>query len=80
MVVTACSSGKEFQALAMRLVARVLLSGTGWIAFTQLMDLVALMMDLLGKRFLPRGFDCATLKYPMYDLHYYRVSHIEIHR
>ncbi len=39
----------------MRFAARVLLPGTGWIAFTQLMDLVGLMMDLLGKRFLPRG-------------------------
>ena len=55
MVVTACSSEEEFQVLAMRLAARVLLPGTGWIAFTQLMDLVALMMDLLGKKFLPRG-------------------------
>ena len=56
MVVAVCSSEEEFQALAMRLAARVLLPGTGWIAFTQLMDLVGLMMDLLGKRFLPRGF------------------------
>jgi hypothetical protein len=55
MVVAVCSSEKEFQALAMRLAARVLLPGTGWITFTQLMDLVGLMMDLLGKRFLPRG-------------------------
>ena len=55
MVVTVCSSEEEFQALAMRLAARVLLPGTGWIAFTQLMDLVGLMMDLLGKRYLPRG-------------------------
>ena len=55
MVVTACSSEEEFQVLAMRFAARVLLPGTGWIAFTQLMDLVALMMDLLGKSFLPRG-------------------------
>ena len=39
----------------MRFAARVLLPGTGWIAFTQLMVLVGLMMDLLGKRFLPRG-------------------------
>ena len=44
----------------MRLAARVLLPGTGWIAFTQLMDLVGLMMDLLGKRFLPRG----SLRFP----------------
>ena len=34
----------------MRLAARVVLPGTGWIAVTQLMDLVGLMMDLLGKR------------------------------
>ena len=39
----------------MRLAARVFLPGTGWIAFTLLMDLVGLMMDLLGKRFLPKG-------------------------
>ena len=39
----------------MRFAARVLLPGTGWIAFTQLMDLVGLMMDLLGNRCLPRG-------------------------
>ena len=32
-----------------------LLPGTGWIPFTQLMDLVCLMMDLLGKRVFPRG-------------------------
>ena len=53
MVVAVCSSEEEFQALAMRFAARVLLPGTGWIAFTQLMDLVGLMMDLFGKRFLP---------------------------
>ena len=39
----------------MRLAAKVLLPRTGWVAFTQLMDLVGLMMDLLGKRFLIRG-------------------------
>ena len=55
MVVAVCSSEEEFQALAMRFAARVLLPGTGWIAFVKLMDLVGLMMDLLGKRFLPRG-------------------------
>ena len=55
MVVTFCSSEDEFQALAMRLAARVLLPGTGWIAFTLLMDLVGLMMVLSGKRILPRG-------------------------
>ena len=55
MVVTFCSSEDEFQALAMRFAARVLLPGTGWIAFTQFMDLVGLMMDLLGNRVLPRG-------------------------
>ena len=41
----------------MRLAAKVLLPGTGWVAFKQLMDLVGLMMDLLGKRFLPKGDD-----------------------
>ena len=55
MVVTVWSSVDEFQALAMRLAARVLLPGTGWVAFVELMDLVCLMMDLSGKRFLPRG-------------------------
>ena len=50
-VVAVCSSEEEFQALAMRFAARVLLPGTGWIAFTQLMDLVGLMMDLSGKYF-----------------------------
>ena len=49
MVVAVCSSEEEFQALAMRFAARVLLPGTGWIAFTQLMDLVGLIIDLLGK-------------------------------
>ena len=34
MVVTVCNSEEEFQALVMRLAARVLLPGTGWIAFT----------------------------------------------
>ena len=55
MVVAVCSSKEEFQALAMRFAARVLLPGTGWITFTQLMDLVDLMMDLSGRRNLPRG-------------------------
>ena len=32
MVVTACSSEEELQALAMRLAAKVLLLGTGWTA------------------------------------------------
>ena len=35
----------------MRLAARVLLPGTGWIAFAQLNDLVVLMMELLGRDF-----------------------------
>ena len=64
-MVAACSSEEEFQALAIRLAARVLFPGTGWIAFTQLMDRVGLMMDLLGKRILPRGslalFDFHTI-------------------
>ena len=55
----------EFQALAMRLAANVLLPGTGWVAFPQLMDRVGLMMDLLGKRHLARGslafFDFHTI-------------------
>ena len=55
MVVTVFRSEEEFQALAMRLAARLLLPGTGWIAFMQLMDQVGLMMDHLGKRYLPRG-------------------------
>ena len=50
----------------MRLAAKVLLPRTGWVAFTQLMDLVGLMMDLLWKRFMPRGslalFDFRTIK------------------
>ena len=50
----------------MRLAARVLLPGTGWVAFVELMDLVCLMMGLSGKRFLPRGslafFDFHTMK------------------
>ena len=66
IVVTVWSSVDEFQALAMRLAARVLLPGTGWVAFVELMDLVCLMMDLSGKRFLPRGslafFDFHTMK------------------
>ena len=44
-MVTVCGSEDEFQSLAMKLAARVLLPGTGWIAFTQLMDLVGLMME-----------------------------------
>ena len=55
----------EFQALAMRLAANVLLPGTGWVAFPQFMDRVGLMMDLLGKRHLARGslafFDFHTI-------------------
>ena len=54
-MVTACSSEEEFKVLAMRLAARVLLQGTGWMAFKQLIDLVVLMIDLVGKRFLPGG-------------------------
>ena len=37
----------------MRLAAKVLFPGTGWVAFKELMDLVGLMMDLFGKKFLP---------------------------
>ena len=55
MVVTVWSSVDEFQALAMRLAARVLLPGTGCVAFVELMDLVCLMIDLTGKSFLQRG-------------------------
>ena len=40
------SQSEEFQALAMRLAAKVMLPGTGWVAFRQLMDLVGLMMNL----------------------------------
>ena len=66
IVVTLWSSVDEFQALAMRLAARVLLPGTGWVAFKQLIDLVVLWMDLLGKRVLPRQslalYDFHTMK------------------
>ena len=48
----------------MRFAARVLLPGTGWIAFMQLMDLVGLMTDLLGNRCL---FDvCQGDPWPCY--------------
>ena len=40
MVVTVWSSVDKFQALAMRLAARVLLPGTGWVAFVELIGLV----------------------------------------
>ena len=50
----------------MRFAAKMSLPGTGWVAFKLLMDLVGLMMDLLGKGFLPRGsldlFDFQTIK------------------
>ena len=50
----------------MRLAANVLLPGTGWVAFKQLIDLVVLEMDLLGKRALPRQslafYDFHTMK------------------
>ena len=66
MVVTVWSSVDEFQALAMRLAARVLLPGTYCVAFVELMDLVCLMMDLSGKSFLLRGslafFDFHTMR------------------
>ena len=66
MVVTVWSSVDEFQALDMRLAARVLLPGTGCVAFVELMDLVCLTMDLTGKSFLPRGslafFDFHTMR------------------
>ena len=55
MAVIVWSSVDEFQALAMRLAARVLLPGTYCVAFVELMDLVCLMMDLSGKSFLLRG-------------------------
>ena len=51
MVVTVRSSVEEFQALAMRFAAKVLLPGTGWVAFRQLMDLVGLIVGLLGRDF-----------------------------
>jgi hypothetical protein len=66
MVVTVWSSVDEFQALAMRLAARVLLPGTYCVAFVELMDLVCLIMDLSGKSFLLRGslafFDFHTMR------------------
>ena len=66
MVVTVLSSVAKFHVLAMRLAAKMLLLGTGWVALKLLMDLVGLMMDLLGKKFLPRGslalFDFQTIK------------------
>ena len=37
----------------MRLAVKMLLPGTGWVTFKFLMDLVGLMMDLFGKKFLP---------------------------
>ena len=50
----------------MRLAAKMLLPGTGWVALKLLMDLVGLMMDLLGKRYLSREslalFDFQTIK------------------
>ena len=50
----------------MRLAAKMLLPGTGLVAFTELMDLVGLMTDLFGKRFLRRGslalLDFQTIK------------------
>ena len=50
----------------MRLAAKVLLPGTGWVAVRELIDLVVLKMDLLGKRVLPRGslalYDFHTMK------------------
>ena len=56
MVVTVWSSVDEFQALAMRLAARVLLPGTGWVAFVELMDkrwqnLGSYMFNFVGKFF-----------------------------
>ena len=66
MVVTVWSSVDEFQALAMRLAARVFLPGTGCVAFVELMDLVCFMIDLTGNSFLPRGslafFDFHTMR------------------
>ena len=67
MVVTVWSSMHEFQALAIRLAANVLLPGTGWVAFLQFMDRVGLMMDLLSREEnLARGslafFDFHTIK------------------
>jgi hypothetical protein len=64
-VVTVWSSVDEFQALALMLAARVLFLGTGWVAVALLIDLICLLMDLLGKRFLPMGslafFDFHTI-------------------
>ena len=74
MVVTVFRSEEEFQALAMRLAARLLLPGTGWIAFMQLMDQVGLMMDLLGKRYLPRG-SLALLDFHI-ELVYKELNHL----
>ena len=46
MVVTVFSSEDEFHALAMRLAAKVLLPGTGWVAFALLMSIVCLTIGL----------------------------------
>ena len=44
----------------MRFAAKILLPGTGWIAFMLLMDPVGLMT---GKKFLPRAFGVVLLNY-----------------
>ena len=66
MVVTVWSSVADFQVLAMRLAAKMFLPGTVWVALKLFMDLVGLMMDLLGKRYLSREslalFDFQTIK------------------
>ena len=54
MVVTVWSSVADFQVLAMRLAAKMFLPGTVWVALKLFMDLVGLMMDLSGKRYLSR--------------------------
>ena len=66
MVVTVWSSVADFQVLAMRLAAKMFLPGTVWVALKLFMDLVGLMMDLSGKRYLSREslalFDFQTIK------------------
>ena len=54
-VSTAWSSLASFQALAMRLAARVLFPGTGWVALLELIDLTGLKRFLFGKRIFPNG-------------------------
>ena len=84
-VFTLWSSVAWFHPFAIRLVAKVLFPGTGWVALFRFEDLIGLRDDFGGKRHLPRGFidffafhtintaDEATISFRLRRPHFWRM-------